>query len=237
MKISEPTFSHVFANEAETPFDQAPFVGWDLTQINPRSLQDTDPLCNYVFAYPDDSSHAYHKSEWGKQKTMPNGVMYVSSVHSDSLTRTAFASSERDIQSSWTTSFGAKLGMGETTLFKSNNTFRQSVKNSMTKAASSTVSLFTIESHLLLVDFPRVALHEQFAAIEKIVPWAEAKKAKKLFRGIAIAPATRVTSSAKFASNPLTPEGSCVGDRDSVGAYKRSGPEGAATDSGLARRG
>jgi hypothetical protein len=164
VKISEPTFSHVFANEAETPFDQAPFVGWDLTQINPRSLQDTDPLCNYVFAYPDDSSHAYHKSEWGKQKTMPNGVMYVSSVHSDSLTRTAFASSERDIQSSWTTSFGAKLGMGETTLFKSNNTFRQSVKNSMTKAASSTVSLFTIESHLLLVDFPRVALHEQFAA-------------------------------------------------------------------------
>lgn len=162
VKSSELTFSHIFANEAETPFDQAPFVGWDLTQIDPRSLQGTDPLCHNIFAYPADSSHAYHKSEWGKQKTVPNGVMFVSSIHSDSLTRTDFASTEKDIQSSWTTSFGAKLGMGETTLFKSNNTFRNSIETKLTKAASSTVSLFTIESHVLFADLPRVTFEDAF---------------------------------------------------------------------------
>jgi hypothetical protein len=161
---TEPTFGHVFSTNTESAFDQAPFLGWDVTLINPQHLQDTPPLCHNVFTYPDDNSRAYHKSEWGNQKEVPNGVMYVSKIRSDELSRTNFASTERDFQSSWKTSFGAKLGMGDVTIFKANTEFRNSLSKSMSTAASSTVSVFTLYSHALFVDLPRVTLDPAFAA-------------------------------------------------------------------------
>jgi hypothetical protein len=159
---NEPTFGHVFAQPAEVAFDTPTFIGWDVTQIDPTHLQGTEPVRAHLFSYPKDSSRAYHKSEWGKQELVPDGVMYVSDISSDALTQTYFASTEHDFQRSWQVSFGAKLSVGKTDLFKSNTTFRGSVTHNMSTSTSSTVSIFTLHSHVLFADLPRALLDDAF---------------------------------------------------------------------------
>jgi hypothetical protein len=158
---SQPTFGHAFSEPAESAFDSAPFYGWDLTALDPRHLQRTDSVSQKIFDYPTDASRAYHKSERGNQKLMPNGVMFVTDKESNGKSLTTAASSESQIQTSWTASVGAKAGFGPFS-FKASAAFRGSVSDSLSKGVSSTVSTFTIQDHILFVDLPRVAFDAEF---------------------------------------------------------------------------
>jgi hypothetical protein len=223
------SFGDVFATEAESPFDKAPFVGWDPAWVNPRHLQGTEPLRQNIFAYPDDSSHAYHRSEWGKQKIVPNGALFVSDVQSSGSTCTRFASSEREIQSTWKHSVGGKVGVGEFS-FQASKEFRDSLKQNLSLAQSCTISVVTLQSHILFVDLPRVTLDDDFVdAVNRLAASSTAAELNKFIAVFGTHYAYAITYGARafnemYFSKAATAEAASKGTTTAIEAAAGYGP-------------
>lgn len=155
-----------FEKDERRGWDAWLFQGHDLCYTDPKNLQDSNAIRNFVFAFPAPKSKDYYKATLGKSVSVAHGAVYIGGESAYQTTEDHSATSEFEYQVNFSAGVSAKASVELIGSFSMSESFRAGISHDVTNSSGSTISFGTYFHHSLVLDLPRVQLDAGF--IERV---------------------------------------------------------------------